>query len=284
MSAIAIVTCQTLPEPDPDQEILLEACRVAGLPVEMAAWDDPDVDWSRFRFAKFHSCWNYYENPVAFLAWMDRASKKTKFWNPTELAWANIEKGYLRELAGAGIPIVPTEFVRRINGFEDQVARIGSDDFVVKPIISAGSYMTQRFHRDQMEEAKVFAAQILNQRQAMVQPYIESVNHGGEVAVVHIDGELTHCVVKEPRFAGSDESVSVGFQPTPDIAEAAAKVIATITEPWLYARVDLMKSASGEWLLSELELIEPTLFLAQSEVALTRLVAAMARHYHALSV
>jgi hypothetical protein len=53
--------------------------------------------------------------------------------------------------------------------------------------------------------------------------------------------------------------------------------MATLTEPVLYARVDLMEGEPGEWLLSELELAEPSLFFVQHPEALSRFVAALAK-------
>ncbi len=68
------------------------------------------------------------------------------------------------------------------------------------------------------------------------------------------------------------------FQPDDAALGAAARrVMDTISEPFLYARVDLMKSSDGEWLLSELELIEPTLFLLQHPPALKKFVAALSK-------
>jgi hypothetical protein len=45
----------------------------------------------------------------------------------------------------------------------------------------------------------------------------------------------------------------------------------------LYARVDVAPGPDGMPVVMELELIEPSLFLAQSPAALARLVAAVAR-------
>lgn len=277
MSDIALVTCKLLPEPDPDQEPLLAACRDAGLSVEMAAWDDPDVDWSRFRFAKLHSCWNYYEEPVAFGHWVESAASQTTLWNPPRQVQRNLDKHYLGQLERLGIPIVPTQYLNADFNLLEALDNVDWERFVIKPTVSAASFMTKRFTRDDIDEAQEFVCEILETREAMVQPYVDSVDRGGEVAAVHIDGELTHCVVKQPRFAGNDESVSVSFQPDVAIADAAQVVMASVKGPWLYARVDLMQGEDGRWLLSELELIEPTLFLAQHAPALDRLVGAMAR-------
>lgn len=41
----------------------------------------------------------------------------------------------------------------------------------------------------------------------------------------------------------------------------ARQVLAAIDEPLLYARIDMVSDANGNWLLMEAELIEPDLYL-----------------------
>lgn len=277
MPDIAIVTCRVLPEPDPDEAPLLEACAAAGLDVELAAWDDPAVDWGRYRVAILRSCWNYYQDPPSFRSWIDRVSAATSLWNYPDVVRGNLDKRYLARLADLGVPIVPTRFLNPESSIRDALAETGWERFVIKPTISAASFMTRRFCRSELEAAEAFVCEVLSGREAMLQPYIESVDRGGEIAAVHIDGVLTHCVVKTPRFVGGDESVSVAFQPNVSQAAAARHVMNAIKAPWLYARVDLMEASTGEWLLSELELIEPSLFLSQHPPALRRLIAALQR-------
>jgi hypothetical protein len=52
----------------------------------------------------------------------------------------------------------------------------------------------------------------------------------------------------------------------------------------LYARVDVARDGEGELRVMELELIEPSLFLAQHPPALHRLVAALRQRLTALLV
>ncbi|MEO0477293.1 MAG: hypothetical protein AAF085_15195, partial [Planctomycetota bacterium] len=108
---VAIATCVTLPEPDPDQDLMLAALRDAGLDTDLAAWDDEAVDWSSYDLAVIRSTWDYHEHLDAFKRWLDRASDATMLINPAPIVRWNLHKGYLRELEQAGAPIVPTAFV-----------------------------------------------------------------------------------------------------------------------------------------------------------------------------
>lgn len=252
---------------------MLQAAADAGLRAELAAWDDPGVDWSGYDLAAVRSTWDYYADEGAFRAWIGRAARATRLWNPAELMLANIHKGYLAELAGRGVPIVPTRFLRpgeRLAPAVDAWAR-----FVVKPAVSAGSFMTRPFTAGELPEAEVFAAAILARGDAMVQPYVDAVADGGEVALVWVDGEFTHAVAKAPRFHADDERVTPAFPPTNDQLSVARRTLAAIPGPKLYARIDLMRLVDGTWALSEAELIEPSLFFLQHPPALERFMRAI---------
>ncbi|MEZ5183732.1 MAG: hypothetical protein R2702_17925 [Acidimicrobiales bacterium] len=115
-------------------------------------------------------------------------------------------------------------------------------------------------------------------RTAMVQPAVPSVAERGEVALVLVDGELSHAYRKGPLLApgggllSGDEYVEVR-EPVvapPAWVELAQRVHDVACEllvaagalgagPLLYARIDLVELPSGEPALLEAELFEPML-------------------------
>jgi hypothetical protein len=117
----------------------------------------------------------------------------------------------------------------------------------------------------------------------MVQGYVKDVEVGGERAVVFIDGELTHAVRKSPRLADQEESVSEALPVAPDERDLAEMALRPFRERLLYARVDMVRDDSGVPMIMELELIEPSLFLAQHPPALARLADAIAKAARPLS-
>ncbi len=277
MPIVALVTCFNIPEPDPDESILIDACKAAGLQVELVPWEDRKVEWERFDLVVLRSTWNYYEDEIGFRSWIEEVSARTSLWNGKDLVLWNLDKHYLSELSGLGISTVPTRYIDLAEGLGQILDDEGWDDFVVKPTVSAGSFMTQRFSRNELSEAEAFVASIQKTHSAMVQKYMSCVADGGEVALIHIDGELTHGLVKHPRFDGDDESVSEAIVPSCEQAAMAKLVMGAVSEPWLYGRIDLMLADDGHWLLSELELVEPSLFFRQSKFALDRFVSALVR-------
>jgi hypothetical protein len=271
---IAIATTEPLPEVDPDQELLLAALRAHGAEVEMLSWCTSTEDPASFDLVVLRSTWDSHWKPAAFRAWCERTGARTRLLNPARTVAWNLHKGYLRDLEEAGVPIVPTAWVERGERAElDAIVKeLGSEELVIKPAISAGSWKTRRFAAHEQDAARAFLAELARDADTMVQPYLRSTETSGERALIWIDGELTHAVRKSPRFAGEDESVSAALVPSEEERAFAARTLEAASQPGLlYARVDVMRGDSGELLLSELELIEPSLFLKQHPPALERL-------------
>ena len=230
------------------------------------------------------SSWNYHLIPVEFIAWVDTAARHTRLSNSAPIVRWNFHKQYLESLAAAGIRTVPTAWLRQ--GTEASLRRIleanGWTDFVVKPSISASSWRTHRFRveRNELAQAESTLEELLPDRDMMVQPYVRGVDTTGEKAVMWIDGAVTHAVRKTPRFVGQGEFVTGATEISPAeraIAERSIEVaVAETGARPLYARVDLMPDQGEGPMVSELELIEPSLYLAQSPAALDRLVCAIA--------
>lgn len=283
---LALATCVTLPEPDLDHPLLVEALTARGLDCKTLAWDDPDAPWDDAPVVLLRSTWNYHLATDAFLAWVDRIGDRLR--NPPALVRWNVHKGYLVGLAAAGLPVVPTRLVRK--GASRSLAALASaadwDELVAKPAVSCGSFETRRCGAEWsspegIANARWFAAQVA-QRDMLVQPYVASVDGYGERSLIWIDGEVTHAIRKNPRFADGREAVSGDAVEIADDERAfAARAIAlaertTGARPG-YARVDLARNDDGAPMLMELEAIEPSLFFRQGPAALARLADAMFR-------
>ncbi len=279
MKRIAIITCTVLPEPDPDQGPLMAALRGAGLHADLLPWDDPSADPAGYDLCVLRSCWDYYKHPGGFLKFIDRAASSSRLVNPAGVVRWNHHKGYLRELSSAGVSVIPTEWFSR--GEEAELGIIMSnrkwEDVVVKPSVSASSYRTRRFRADEFREGAVFLRELLRDRDALVQKYMPSVEGEGEKAVVWIDGAFTHAVVKAPRFDDGVESVSEAVEISPEERTLAERAMECVKGELLYGRVDVVRTPGGRPVVSEFELIEPSLFLVQHPPALERLVAGIVR-------
>jgi glutathione synthase/RimK-type ligase-like ATP-grasp enzyme len=284
---IAIASCKQLPEPDHDEALLLAALREAGVDAAVLAWDDDAAPFAGHDVVVLRSTWNYYERVDDFVAWAERTGAATKVLNaPSIVAW-NAKKTYLAELERRGVPTVPTEFVMRgastRRSVSELLAERGWDEVVIKPVVSAGSFRTERFARASAQSAQAFLDALVRDRDAMVQRWMPSVETYGERSLVWIDGAITHAIRKSPRFAGGVEQVSGEIAIADDERAFAERAVAPFASELLYARIDMVRDADGTLRVMELELIEPSLFFQHYPRALQRFVKALVRRAGATS-
>jgi hypothetical protein len=279
---IAVATCRVKPEPDPDETPLLAALTARGVHAETLAWDDPAAaPADEFDLVVIRSTWNYFLDPARFVDWAQRTASATLLRNAEAAVRWNLHKRYLLELERAGLPVVATALVPQ--GPEPDLAALcaarGWPEIVVKPAVSASSFRTRRFAAEE-HAAQAFLRSLCAHRDALVQPALPGFTDPGERAHVWIAGEHTHCVNKQPRFAGEDERVSGAQAPSAEERALMRRVLAAlphdVRRDLLYARLDLVSDPDGRLLVSELELLEPSLFLIQHPPALERLAAAVA--------
>lgn len=282
VTALRIATCQTLPEPDPDEAPLAAALAAAGVEARLAAWDDPLEDWSAPIPTLLRTTWNYALAAPEFLRWVERTAAAAPLWNPAQVVRGNVHKRYLLELAARGVPTVPTLLVERGTSpsLAECAARLGCERLVAKPAIGAGSLDTARFSAASAEDAPRFAAHlaaVTARCELLVQPFVASVLDYGERSMVWIDGELSHAIRKAPRFSGDDERIDGPMPIAADERALAEAALAPLASEILYARVDLARDDKEQPMVMELELIEPSLFFSRRPGSAERLVHGLLR-------
>ncbi|MET9833395.1 hypothetical protein ABZ078_29745 [Streptomyces sp. NPDC006385] len=271
MPRIALVTCRPGPEVSVDRDlpVLLEALREAGAEADSVPWDDDAVDWGGYDLAVLRSTWDYSWRAAEFLAWAQRCSEATRLANPAEVVRWNADKRYLGDLAGAGVPVVPTRYLAP----GDTAALPDDTEYVVKPTSGAGARFAARYTPDEHETAvRQLARMHAEGFTAMVQPYVRGIDVTGERALQFYGGRLLHAsrkgAVLTPGTPYDEHKVAhPGLEPwTPTPAELAVAERALAAVPQapelLYARVDLVDGEDGQPRVMELELVEPNLFLA----------------------
>ncbi|HET9233662.1 MAG TPA: hypothetical protein VFP10_05960 [Candidatus Eisenbacteria bacterium] len=275
---VLLATCRALPEPDPDDRLLLAALESRGISTRYAAWDDPEERWQDADLIVLRSTWNYYRRPADFLDWAERAGRAAPLCNPLDVIFWNHDKRYLLELERLGVPIVPTVRLPRgtAGRLEERVRARGWREVVVKPAISASSFRTARFGPSAWPAGEAHLSTLLDLGDVLIQEYMPEVEEYGERALVWIDGVFTHAVRKSPRLMEETEQVSEAVAITPEEEEIGERALKAV-EPGklLYARVDVVPDTNGKPRIMELELIEPSLFLLQSPAALDRFARAI---------
>lgn len=286
-SRVALVTCDRIPELDADDRLVVPALRERGVEAVPVAWDAP-VDWTSFDLAVLRSPWDYVARREEFVAW---AAKVPRLANPADVVTWNTDKRYLRELAAAGVPVVPTTWVEP--GEEWQPPPGG--EIVVKPAVGAGSLDSGRYDLRQPEHRALAAAHVARLgaagRLVMVQPYLAAVDTYGETALLFFphggDLDFSHAIRKGAMLTGPDENVEGLYKEesirprTPldaelEIARMALAAVPGGADRLLYARVDLIPGPDDLPVLVELELTEPSLFMGTAAGAPERFAEAIA--------
>lgn len=293
---IAIATHQGKPEASPDDLPLAALLQAADIEVEAVPWSSAETDWAAYDAVLIRSTWDYHQHLEAFRAWTRAVEAAgARLWNPAVVVAWNSEKTYLRELERAGIPIVPTAWVTR--GAPIPLAAVlaeaGWPAVVVKPTISASAFRTWRQKDDEAAAHQDDFASLLEHSGAMIQPLLPEVIEDGEWSFLFFrkEGKLafSHAVLKKPaagdfrvqsELGGQAAAKSPPAELLSQVEELVRKAAAIAPGELLYARIDGVASRGGSapagtFLLMELELIEPFLFLEGSPGAAASFAAAV---------
>lgn len=267
---IALVTMSPFPEllARPEHERLTEALARRGVTAETVAWSDAAVDWARFELCVLRSPWDYHLRREEFLAWTARVPR---LLNPPEVVRWNSHKGYLRDLEARGVPIIPTHWLAQ---GAPPVLPAAWAEAVVKPAVSAGALNTVRFRREAPQQAQATLERILATGDAMVQPYLRSVETDAERSLIFFDRRFSHAMRRLPVLELGAHRAERLEASAEDLA-VARQVLAAADRDLLYARVDLARDDAGALRLMELEVIEPRLFFDTVPEAADRLAGAI---------
>ncbi len=264
---VALVTARIAEPTDADLAPLLDALGAHDVDATAECWDDPDVDWASFRLAVLRSPWDYVPRYDEFLAWLDHTAAATSVLNPPSVVRWSSDKHYLADLAAFRVPVVPTWFGEpgeKLPNVDDIVG-----DIVVKPVVSAGSKDTIR--HTTVDAAMRHATSLVDAgRSVMLQPYLEAVDTLGETGLVYFDGAFSHAFRKGPILHADAPATDEFFAPeeiapripSDDERRVADAAIAASPPDLLYARVDLVTDTDGMPRVLELELAEPSFFVA----------------------
>jgi glutathione synthase/RimK-type ligase-like ATP-grasp enzyme len=281
---LAIAACAEFADLDDGWPPVQVALAEAGCRAQVVTWDDPQVDWGRFDLVAVMYTWGYVTQREAFLAWAESVEAVTGLANSAaHLRW-NSDKTHLRELAARGIPVVPTTWARPGQPWEPPAG-----DYVIKPTVASGGLGAARFRAGRRDAADAHVRRLHQAGQTvMVQPYQGSVDVGGETALVFLGDRFSHAATKSGLLVtdvGETDRLWEREVITPAEAAPGARRLAEIVMgavirrlgPVAYARVDLVDDAQGRPQVLEVELVEPSLFLATAEGSAQRL-ADVLRH------
>ena len=279
---------------DFDMDLLIDACTTYGIQTEIADWTDHAIAWDTYDAVLLRSPWSYAENLESFLSWCARVDAVTWLFNPLPVIGWGLDKSYLGDLAARGVPIVPTEYLHPGAHIEASLQAVLAahpqcDELVVKPTVGAYSQNVGRYTRPQMAQAVAHAETIFAQgRSVIVQPYLSSIDELGETDMIYFDGRYSHAIRKAPLLmpdgtvnvpSTDTRSARIASEAEKDVGDralAAVMQIFGLSQPLLYARVDLIRDQTGKPVVLEMEISEPSLSLPFAPKSPERFAAAIA--------
>lgn len=257
-------------------DLLDAACRRLGMTVEPVKWADGDL--SGFAAALALCAWDYQDQSEFFLRRLAGIASGgvPVFNNPGLVRW-NIRKTYLQELEARGVAIIPTLWPDNPAGEDLQSAfeTFGADEIVLKRQVGAGARSQEKYSRATAPKTGGVLPW-----PGMIQPLVPSVINEGEYSFLFVDGAFSHALVKRAkagdyRIQAAYGGVSHTVEPGADDLRQARAVLDALDAPPLYARIDMVRDASGRLMLMELEAIEPFLFPEQGPQVMDMIAAGL---------
>lgn len=275
----------------------------AGAAVTIRCWQDPTLDShaiAQFDVVTFLWCNNYHLYAVDFIAFLEdvlvpaqQLSPALKVVNDTALILWNIDKKvYLPDLSAEGFLVPKTVFADSVRGsdttaiLQDSLSHFPNADspLVLKPSISGSSKQTHLIKSpSHLRAADKEYLSTISERgldgSLVIQAYEPGIENG-EYSLVFIAGRLSHTMLKTPskgefrcqsEFGG--DICELERCEVPALAvKTAWKVVRLLERRFLgldrrhlvYVRVDGVVRQSGEFVIMEVEAIEPHLWLETS--------------------
>ena len=264
-----------------DADLAIPHLEQLGWQVEWVVWDGDDTDWDRFDAVYLGAAWDYPQAPARFIEVLETidASRAVLVNDLDAVRW-NLDKRYLRDLERRAVPIVPTHWSDTL--VEDDVVGLfdvlESDRVIVKPVVSTNASDTFLLSRPPDRQLARDVAASFASRPAMAQPFIDAVQSEGEYSLFYFCGELSHAVLKVPKDTDFRVQEEHGASihpvvPEPGLVAAGRAVLDVVPMRLAYARADFVRGPES-FLLMELELVEPSMYLRMDAAAPARFAKA----------
>ena len=238
------------------------------LEIEKVIWNNPKVNWESYDLALVKSPWDYFNLITDFYNWLDELkSKNIKLLNPIDTIKWNADKHYLNDIAQVGLKVTPSLFLTKgknesLNVYFDHFS---TKKLVVKPVVSGGSKHTFMVTAANVDEVEQTLEGLLATEDFIIQPFLSAIETEGEWSFIFFGGKFSHALLKKAKPGDFRVQSTFGGTvhpqiPPPQLLVQAQKYVDQFANNCLYARVD-GTIIDQEFMLMELELIEPFLFL-----------------------
>jgi glutathione synthase/RimK-type ligase-like ATP-grasp enzyme len=265
-----------------DYDLSYDAMAALGWHVETVIWDDPAQCWDDFDAVYICTPWDYPEKLQRFLDVLTVIDQSSAVLvNDLLLVHWTLQKTYLQDLQERGGAVVPSLWyeafdIGQVSGWFEA---FGPDMVVVKPQVGANAQDTFVLEQPVAERTAAVLAETFSNKPFFVQPFMHRVQSDGEYSLFFFGGEYSHAIRKVPAsgdFRTQEEHGAeiLSISATAGMIDAASRILALVHPAPAYVRVDFVADDFDNYLLMELELIEPSLYLRTDDAAAARFAAA----------
>lgn len=284
---IAILTCSEMPNMLPYDMEALDMLHKKGINPKVFIWDELlESDRNEiigFDVVLIRTIWDYYKKIDKFYEFLDFLDNSgVVVLNPIDVIKWNMDKKYLFELQNEGFEIIPTIFNFGEKGsFQDAIEK-GWSKMILKPMISAASYHTFVIESNEKEVFENLIDEHFQNRPYMLQEFINEISEG-EISTITLTNplknnysEYSYSVTKVPKKGDYRVQFNYGGvyhigEVNPTIKDISEKITKRFGNRLLYQRLDGLWR-NGRFLIMEIELIEPDIYLSYSKEALSQWV------------
>ena len=266
-------------------------------PLAELGWDVVEIpwrsepEWDAFDAVYICTPWDYPKFPEEFLHVLEMIdASRALLLNELETVRWNLEKTYLKDVEARGDDIVPSSW------YDDFAAADvpmffdahGVEKVVIKPTIGANAMDTFVLRHPVSDALLDRLARTFSERSFLVQPFIEAIHEEGEYSLFFFNGEYSHAIQKTPQkgdFRVQEEhgATITPVAPPEGLHDVAARVFSHLEPLPVYGRGDWVRGPDGRFLLMELELIEPSLYLRTDSGAALRFARAFDQRFEELT-
>lgn len=281
MKRVAYLIMEDMGDFVTDFHLSVEPMAALGWQVETVPWRS-GVDWDEFDAVYICTPWDYPDYLPQFLdVLVSIESSQALLINDLSLVHWTMEKTYLRDIELRGGDIVPSTWYE---GFESAnpasfFAEHETGKVVIKPTVGANAKDTFVLANPVDDDILQMLRQVYSGRAFFVQPFIEAIQSEGEYSLFFFSGEYSHAILKTPTagdFRVQEEHGAdiKAVQPPKALLGTAHELFASIEPLPTYGRGDWVRGPDDRYLLMELELIEPSLYLRTDGGAAARFARA----------
>ena len=273
-----------------DFHLGVEPMRDLGWDVATVPWRSAP-DWNDYDAVYICTPWDYPQFADEFMQVLEtiEASDAVLINELSIVRW-NLDKSYMKDVASRGDAIVPSTWYEgfRAEDAPGFFAEHNTDKVVIKPTIGGNAMDTFVLHKPIGDELLAQLAATFADRRFFVQPFIENIQSEGEYSLFFFNGRYSHAIVKTPAagdFRVQEEHGAdiVPTEPPDGLLDVANRVFAHIEPLPAYGRGDWVRGPDGRFLLMELELIEPSLYLRTDAGAAARFARAFDERFEELA-